>query len=311
MQAMSAVRSNELCFTTGELLKRIIPSLRAALAGLVILPGGALSACGASTPHAADPILLPLTFIESSPVTSIVVGGRTVPAIVDISGGDADGELTLSAELVEGAHGISLGSAIASDAYGREFTRPRFTIPAVTIGGHVFRDVRAVQDVAPAGGEGVGTPNAIGKHLLSRYFVVVDYAGASISLWPPDTRNPTGMDCGHTRIRMERTGEERLVVSTFDTPAGSVRLLWSANPYSVLPVTLARKLRLATMTHGPGSPEFYQSKTLSVAGQDLGPLEFVVLPLDLPADFEGMLGRNFLDRHVVCLDYRRREIRIR
>ena len=50
-----------------------------------------------------------LTFIQSTPVTTITVGGRAVQAIVDISGGDADGALTLSKETIESADGISLG----------------------------------------------------------------------------------------------------------------------------------------------------------------------------------------------------------
>jgi hypothetical protein len=111
---------------------------------------------------------------------------------------------------------------------------------------------------------------------------------------------------------MEPTVEDRLAVSAFDTPSGRVRLLWgTGNNYSMLPEMVAEKLQLATVTRGPNSPKFYQSKTLSAAGQDLGPLEFVVLPLKLPKDFEGVLGGNFFEHHVVCLDYKQREIRVR
>jgi hypothetical protein len=230
---------------------------------------------------------------------------------VDISGGDEDGALTLSKELIETAQGVSLGTAVATDAFGHEFTRPRFSIPVVTIGGHTFRDVRAVQEVVQAGEDAPELSNAIGKHFLSQYFVVVDYAGGSITLWPPDTKNPVGTDCGQIRIPMERTTEAQLAVSTFDTEAGHVRLLWGANSYSTLPESLVGKLRLATVTHGAGSPKFHQAKALSAVGQDLGPLDFVVLPLDLSADFEGIIGGNFFNHHVVCLDYRRREIRVR
>jgi hypothetical protein len=49
---------------------------------------------------------------------------------------------------------------------------------------------------------------------------------------------------------------------------------------------------------------------LSAAGQEFGPVEFVVLPLKLTADFDGMLSRNFFEQHVVCLDYVRREVRL-
>lgn len=231
---------------------------------------------------------------------------------MDISGGDADGALTLSKDAIESAHGLGLGTAIANDAMGHEFTRPRFKVSGVTIGGHNFQEIRVVQALASAAGDAPPVPNAIGKHFLSQYFVVVDYAGASISLWPPDTNNPERINCGRTRIAMEPTAEERLAVSNFDMPSGPVRLLWAtSNSYSMLPETLADKLRLSTVTRGPNSPKFYQSKTLSAAGQDLGSLEFVVLPLKLPRDFDGVLGGNFFEHHVVCLDYRRRDIRVR
>lgn len=233
-------------------------------------------------------------------------------AIVDISGGDADGALTLSKEAIQSANGLSVGTAIANDALGNEFTRPRFKVSGVIIGGHAFQDLRVVQAVVGAAGDGPPTPNAIGKHFLSQYFVVVDYAAASITLWPPDTVNPAGMNCGRARIPMERTEEERLAVSDFDMPSGRVRLLWgTGNAYSMLPETIAEKLRLATVTRGPNSPKFYLSKTLSAAGQDFGPLEFVLLPLKLPSDFEGVLGGNFFERHVVCFDYKRREVGVR
>ena len=282
------------------------------LVALTLVPALFLQASAAVAPQRAEPIRLPLTFVQSIPVTTIAVGGQTMQAIVDISGGDADGALTLSKEAIESAHGVILGTAVANDALGHEFTRPRFKVSGVTIGGHTFQEIRVVQAMVQASGDGPPVPNSIGKHFLSEYFVVVDYAGASISLWPPDTKSPAGENCGRTRIPMEPTTEDRLAVSEFETSSGRVRLLWgTGNAYSMLPETTARKLRLATVTRGPDSPKFYQSKTLSAAGQDLGPLEFVVLPLKLPSDFEGILGGNFFEHHVVCLDYQRREIRVR
>jgi hypothetical protein len=112
---------------------------------------------------------------------------------------------------------------------------------------------------------------------------------------------------------MEHTEEDdQLAVSDFQTESGHIRLLWDTGAtYSSLPETIAEKLRLPTILRGPGSPKFYQSKMLSAAGQGLGPVEFVVLPLQLSGDFEGMLGRNFFEHHLVCLDYKRREIRVR
>jgi len=279
--------------------------------GLILSTALSLQTSAGLASERTDPILLPLTFIKSTPVTTITVGGTAVQAIVDTSGGDADGALTLSKEAIESVNGINLGTAVANDGYGHEFTRPRFEVSGVTIGGHAFQKLHVVQALAYAPGDGPQVPNEIGKHFLSQYLVVVNYAGASISLWPPDTKNPAGVNCGRTRAPMVPTAEDRLAVSDFATPSGRVRLLWNTgNSYSALPETIVDKLQLATVTRGQNSPRFYQSKTLSAAGQDLGPLEFVVLPLELPKDFEGILGGNFFQHHVVCLDYKRREIRV-
>jgi hypothetical protein len=171
-------------------MKRIVHFLWFALVGLTVLPALSLQVSAAAAPQRTDPIRLSLTFIQSTPVTTITVEGRAVQAIVDISGGDADGALTLSKEVIERANGLSLGTAVAKDAFGHEFTRPRFKVSGVMIGGHTFQDIRVVQALVHGPESGSPVPNAIGKHFLSQYFVVVDYAGESISLWPPDTRDP-------------------------------------------------------------------------------------------------------------------------
>jgi hypothetical protein len=60
-----------------------------------------------------------------------------------------------------------------------------------------------------------------------------------------------------------------------------------------------------------GDTRFYGPVELSAGGQTFAPLEFVVLPLQLPRDFDGMLGTNFFTNYIVCLDYQRREVRVR
>jgi predicted aspartyl protease len=288
-------------------MKRIICALWFGLVELSSLSAPTVLASNVFAPQGTDTIRLSLSIIQSNPVTTISVGERTVQAIVDTGGG----ALMLSKEVLDSVPAVSLGDSVAStDASGREFEHRRFRVPVATIGGHTFHDLVAIQ--APDTG-GPPIPNTIGRQFLSHYFVVVDYAGAAITLWPPKAKNLAKTKCGRKRIPMERTEEDnQLVVGDFATDFGHIRLLLDTGAtYSELPETIAAKLRLPTTVRGPGSPQFYQSKMLSVAGQDFGSLEFVLLPLKLPADFEGMLGRNFFEHHVVCLDYDRREIRIR
>jgi predicted aspartyl protease len=251
---------------------------------------------------AADPIHLSLTFIQSNPVTTIGVGGQTVQAIVDTGG---DGAITLSKEVIDSVGGRSVGDVlVTTNALGHELEKRRFRVPAVTIDGHTLDNIAVVQ--APETG-GPPIPNGIRRQFLSRYFVVVDYAGGSITLWPPDANKAA---CGHTRIPMEHTEEQQLAVSEFGTQSGRLRLLWDTGAtYSALPETIADKLRPAPTVRG--NTRFWQADVLSAAGSDFGPVEFVLLPLKLPGDFQGVLGRNFLEHHLVCLDYKLREIRVR
>jgi hypothetical protein len=272
-------------------------------------------ACGSragTAPQSPVVVRLPLTFVQSTPVTRISVGGQTLQAIVDTSAGDADGALTLSHDAIVIANGRRLGNAVMNDELGRQFLRPRYRIPVVEIDGHAYHDINAVEALPRDAGEISPIPNVIGKYLLSRHFVVVDFGAATISLWPRAMRDPIAAGCGRRPIPMERTKEARLAVSTFDLAPGRARLGWSTSAsYSLLAEATAKKLHLQTVTHGPEIPRFYQSTNLAAAGQEFGALEFAVLPLKLPDDFEGVIGGNFFAHHIVCFDYERREIRVR
>jgi predicted aspartyl protease len=279
-----------------------------AFVALTLRPALSSQTFAETTPQAREPIRLPLTVIQSNPVTTISVGGRTVQAIVDTGG---DGAITLSKEILGSVGAVSLEETlVGTDYLGREHMRPRFRVPLVTIGGHTFQNMVVVQAPDRAEGNRPPVPNGIGRQLLSQYFVIVDYAGASITLWPSSAKSTASMNCGRTRIPMEHTEEDGLVVTDFDAQPVQVRLLWDTGAtYSVLPQAMAEKLGLETIARG--NTKFWQAKTLSVGTHDFGPLEFVVVPAKLPGDFDGMLGRNFFEHHVVCLDYKRRDVWVR
>ncbi len=109
---------------------------------------------------------------------------------------------------------------------------------------------------------------------------------------------------------MEPTRESGLVVTQFMTSSGPIRAIWDTGAqYSAMPEDLARDRNLALTFRG--QTPFYKLEALTAAGQDFGPLEFVVLPVKPPEDFQVFLGANFFSNHVVCLDYENREIRVR
>jgi hypothetical protein len=255
----------------------------------------------------AEPLRLPLTIIGSNPVTVITVGDRKVQAVVDTGGGG----ITLSEDVIRSAGGVRLADErVWNDAFGREHRVPLFKVPVIAIGGQTFHDVVVIQASDWPKGEGPPVPNAIGQQFLGRYFAVIDYAGLTMTLWPPGTEHVASAACGRTHIPMEQTEDSDLVVTEFDTPSGSFRLAWDTGATSsAISESLAASLRLETIDRDQTS--FYTPTRLSAAGQQFGPMEFVVLPLQLPGDFQGILGANFFSDHVVCLDWEKREVRVR
>ena len=277
--------------------------LRRRTAFLLAMPLPLLLSCVAA-PQSSEPLRLPISIVRTSPVAIIQVGGQAVPVGIDTGGG----AIALSEDVIRNAGGVRLAEEQEwSDAYGQKYRVPLFRMPVITIGGRAFRDIVVIQATEL---EGPPVPNGIGGQFLSQFVTVIDYVGQSFTLWPASAETAISAACGTTRTPMEKTEQLDLAVSKFDTPSGTLRLLWDTGAsYSMLPEALAASRRLETSLRG--QTPFYNPATLSVAGREFGPLEFVVAPLQLPSDFEGMLGANFFSTHVVCLDYERREVRIR
>ncbi len=219
---------------------------------------------------------------------------------MDTGGGGID----LTEDVIRDAGGIRLKKMQeGTDAYGNVVTAPKFRIPLITIGGQTFHDLVVAQTGKPEG-DGPPVSNSIGRHFLHDYLVVIDYAGSSITLWPPDA-SAAAAACGVMQVPMRRTiGESHLAVGKFTTPSGPLKLLWDTGAtWSTLTESVVKDRHLPVVTRGQTS--FYSPKVLSVSGQEFGPLEFVVQPVRSPAGVQGFIGANFFSNHVVCLDYRK------
>jgi hypothetical protein len=250
------------------------------------------------------PLYLPIKIIDSNPVTDITVSGKATQAIVDTAGS----AISLSEDVIRSSGGIRMKKDREwSDALGKKYRVPQFKVPQIGIGGQNFQNVSVIQATAR---KGPAVPNAIGGQFLSHYIAVVDYARLSIILWPTSATGRMNADCGGASIPMEETHQSDLAIGQFTTPAGRLKLLWDTGAtYSMLPKTFIAARRLATTLQG--QTPFYGPVELSGGGQTFTPLQFVVLPLQLPSDFDGILGTNFFMNHTVCLDYQRREVRVR
>lgn len=282
--------------------------LRRLILGLpltVLMAAAILPAVGATQ----DPLRLPLTFLRNNPVTSIEVAGHEIKIVVDTGGG----VLTLSREALTRAGAVELAGkpTIWTDASGQAHEARRFRVPQIRVGGRLFTNLDAIEAETILNGPPV--PNGLGREFLRQFIVLMDYPGRMMTLLSPETADAEAeaMGCKGTRVPFERTSAPGLAITQVKLDGAAMRLAWDTGAtYSSLPAGVVTAFQLPVVPAVGQKPPFYNTKRLIIGGSDFGPLEFVVLPLELPSDFDGMLGYNVFAKHVVCLNYGRSELRV-
>jgi len=266
----------------------------------------AISPAVGATP---DPLRLPLTFLGNNPMTSIEVAGHETEVVVDTGGG----VLALSRETLTRAGAVELSGkpAIWTDANGQAHEARRFRVPEIRVGGRLFANLEAIEAQTIPNGPPV--PNAIGREFLRQFIVLMDYSRRTMTLLSAKTAEVAAeaMGCQGTRVPFEQTSAPGLAITRVKLDGATLRLVWDTGAtYSSLSARVISAHRLSVAPAVGTRPPFYNTQHLVMGGSDFGPLEFVVLPLELPGDFDGMLGYNVFAKHVVCLNYGRSELRV-
>lgn len=257
-----------------------------------------------------SPLRLPLTILRNNPVTTIEVAGHEIRIGVDTGGGVLG--LTQEALTLAGAVELAGESTTWTDVNGEVHEARRFRVPQIRVGGRLFTNLDAIEAVPIPNGPAVA--NVLGREFLRQFIAIIDYPGHMMTLLSPDTADADAeaLGCRGTRVPFERVSAPGLVVTQVKLDGATMRLGWDTGAqYSALPAGVATAYQLPVMPAVGEKPPFYNTSRLIIGGSDFGPLEFVVLPLELPSDFEGMLGYNLFAEHVVCLNYARHELRIR
>jgi hypothetical protein len=272
----------------------------------VLTAAASLPALGA----AQDPLHLPLTILRNNPVTTIEVAGHQVKIGVDTGGG----VLGLTEEALTQAGAVALVGEPTTwtDANGEAHRARRFRVPQIRVGGRLFMNVDAIEAEPIPNGPAVA--NVLGREFLRQFIAIIDYPGHMLTLLSPESADADAeaMGCKGTRVQFERTSDPGLVITRVKLDGATLRLGWDTGAqYSSLPASVVAANQLPVEPAVGQKPPFHNTKRLIIGGSDFGPLEFVVLPLELPADFEGMLGYNVFANHVVCMNYGRSELRVR
>ena len=82
-----------------------------------------------------------------------------------------------------------------------------------------------------------------------------------------------------------------------DTDLGQLTLVWDTGSGASI---LGQKV---VQGHVPASSEDVRAQRLLVGGTDFGPWRFKWMEMGLPPFFDGSIGYDFFETHVVCIDF--------
>jgi hypothetical protein len=262
----------------------------AMIALLVLTPGSAFAgSSGIGKQQVLDPLRIPFTVDETGLPTFVAsIDGKPISLFLDfgssktlaikqsvlkklsVSYGDAAGHFTSWTGLVSKvkpftAHNFSAG------------TIRRSTIDGTSLPDHLYN--------FPQDG-------SLGFGFLRNFLVVFDYAHGEVRLYPPNNPVALQKECGagtyaiNDRIGVaEVSAETELGTRIFllDTGANRDVARPGGNPVLGKPGTL------------------FEFKKFQLGGHDLGKHSFLLVPYAAP-DVDGVLGRDFFSKHVVCID---------
>jgi hypothetical protein len=236
-----------------------------------------------------SPLRIPFKVDQTGlPTFNAEIGGKPVLLFLDFGGSKS---LTLKQQVLDRlaikyeikTQKITLWTGVSSLV--KTFTAPNFkagTLQLSTIAGTVLPDdaYHFPQD---------GT---LGFGFLKSFLVIFDYVNNEVRLYPGNNAKAMRDECGINVFAVDVTkGVAELTADTelgrrsflIDTGANQDVARPGANP----------------VLGSAGSVFTY--RRFKIGAKDIGPERFLVVPYKAP-DVDGVLGRSFFSRHVVCID---------
>lgn len=253
-----------------------------------------LAGCATSSPVA----IIPVTIVQGNAVTTARIGDETVDLVVDTGG---LGGVAISPEDLGRLKITFTGESIErTDAAGDIFKSRAFVVPELILGGHRFLNVNGFERIGSSSGFAGGSPiNVLGRGLLHKFTVVVDYPNGQIRLYSQDDAASV---CGTLTSEMIEKDDDMLALSVGTDGGQMLALMDTGATFSFV------QTRVVTSRNLQVIDGLYTTNTFKVGNRDVGPLEMVALQIDGAPAIDALIGANFFSQHTVCFDYSRRRI---
>ena len=265
-----------------------------ALATSCLSPASALASDvpAGTTP---EPLVIPIEIRDNFPILTASVNGLEIPLKFDLGDGDP---LVLQQGILDQLGAEATGKTARMRGVDGVFEAPLFKVPHIQIGTATFMDVIARADVRAGDYQpgGQGEKGYLGTGLLKEYVVVLDYRGRKMTLIPRRKDGQDSKTCSGIEIPFLAEWNGAPVTEAV-TDWGRAVVWWDTGA----PVSALRE----SFGQDPDSSERGKNATTKrfvLGNTDLGPLEFSFWAMELPK-FDGFVGYNFFERHIVCVDF--------
>ncbi len=244
------------------------------------------------------PIRVPLEFEGRLPTVMATISGKPVSLFVDLGGYKAIALKASSGGSLDLSYGDRIERWRNSD--GEVFSSRLFSVSDLKLGSATLNGLDGIE--LPGDDSRFSQDGYLGYPTLSRFVVVIDYPLGELRLYPQGAKGVVERECGASFPLQVIGGVVRSTVTTNEGP-----LIFQWDTGSTENVLRPSSLAGPSPTQKSASHPFSK---FDVGGHDLGRIRIPLREFVAP-DVDGILGTDFFESRVVCLDLQSRTAGIR
>lgn len=252
--------------------------------------GATLAVAGASpTQGKSELIEVPFKLENRLPTVTATIAGKPLSLFVDLGGYRG---IALVARK-EGDIELNYGDQIEQwrNSEGKVFTSRLFSVSSVKVGPADFGSLEGIE--LPVEDRTFAQDGFLGFPALSRFLVVLDYPNQRMRFYPSGSKEDLKRECGSVFPLQVVAG---VVQSTIETDRGPLIFQWDTGSTE----NVLRPSSLPESSYGKDVTSFPLTKFV-VGGHDFGRIRIPLREFVAP-NVDGILGTDFFESKVVCLD---------
>jgi hypothetical protein len=244
-----------------------------------------------------------MKIVNRTPVVVVNIGEEEVPLQLDLGSGTT---LTLFPQVFDRIDAQPTGEIhMSMGIEGVAMENPVYTVPIVTLGEAVFRDLEVRRDDHSEQHraetiEYRGTYGRVGRGLFDEGRLVVDYQNELLTILPGDAVKEDQRACSGVEIPLEAEKKSLGLTTRVTTDIGEMFAVWDTGARGNIMLkktTDAAGLRL-------DARDKFQTETFEMNGHEFGPVRMNIWDIPvLPPDLNTILGYWFFADKVVCVDF--------